>query len=53
MEVVDIVKSMTKYAVRLKKAEDVRYEIEKAVYYSLEGRPGPVLVYQTIYRDKR
>ena len=44
MEVVDIVKSMTKYAVRLKKAEDVRYEIEKAVYYSLEGRPGPVLI---------
>ena len=44
MEVIDIVKSMTKYAVRLKKAEDVRYEIEKAVYYSLEGRPGPVLI---------
>jgi acetolactate synthase-1/2/3 large subunit len=44
MEVVDIVKSMTKYAVRLKKAEDIRYEIEKAVYYSLEGRPGPVLI---------
>ena len=44
MEVVDIVKSMTKYAVRLKKAEDIRYEIEKAIYYSLEGRPGPVLI---------
>ncbi len=44
MEVVDIVKSMTKYAVRLKKAEDIRYEIEKAVYFSLEGRPGPVLI---------
>ena len=44
MEVIDIVKSMTKYAVRLKKAEDIRYEIEKAVYYSLEGRPGPVLI---------
>ena len=44
MQVVDIVKSMTKYAVRLKKAADIRYEIEKAVYYSLEGRPGPVLI---------
>lgn len=44
MEVVDIVRSMTKYAVRLKKAEDIRYEIEKAIYYSLEGRPGPVLI---------
>ena len=44
MEVVDIVKSMTKYAVRLKKAEDIRYEIEKAIYYSFEGRPGPVLI---------
>ena len=44
MQVVDIVKSMTKYAVRLKKAEDIRYEIEKAIYISFEGRPGPVLI---------
>lgn len=44
MEVVDIVKSFTKYAVRLKSANDIKYEIEKAIYLSLEGRPGPVLI---------
>jgi len=44
MEVIDIVKSMTKYSTRITNVKDLRYEIEKAIFYSLEGRPGPVLI---------
>jgi len=44
MEVMDIVKSMTKYSTRITNVKDLRYEIEKAIFYSLEGRPGPVLI---------
>lgn len=43
-DVVDIFKSVTKYAVALKKPEDIRYEIEKCLYFATEGRPGPVLI---------
>jgi len=42
--IVEIVKPMTKYAVMLKKAEDIRYELEKATYLAKTGRPGPVLI---------
>lgn len=44
MEVVDLVKPITKYAVLLKKKEDIRYELEKMLYFAKEGRPGPVLM---------
>ena len=44
MEVVDIVKPITKYAVLLKNKEMIRYELEKMLYYSTEGRPGPALM---------
>lgn len=43
-EIVDIVKSITKYAVRVDKPEDIRYHLEKAVYIAKSGRPGPVVV---------
>lgn len=43
-QVVEIVKPITKYAVMLKKAEDIRYELEKASYLAKTGRPGPVLL---------
>ncbi|MBQ0060060.1 MAG: thiamine pyrophosphate-binding protein [Lachnospiraceae bacterium] len=33
---------MTKYAVMIEKAADVRYELEKAIYLAKEGRRGPV-----------
>ena len=44
MEVVDLVKPITKYAVLLKDKNKIRYELEKMLYYSREGRPGPVLM---------
>ncbi len=44
MEVVDIVKPITKYAVLLKNKNMIRYELEKMLYYAQEGRPGPVLI---------
>ena len=42
INIIDIVKPITKYAVMIKKPEDIKYHLEKAYYLSLEGRPGPV-----------
>ncbi len=39
--IVDTVKSMTKYAVTVKDASEIRYHIEKAVYEATHGRRGP------------
>lgn len=44
MEVVNIVKPITKYAVMVDNAEDLRYELEKAVYIATSGRKGPVVI---------
>ena len=44
MEVVNLVKPITKYAVLLDKPEDIRYELEKAVYIATHGRKGPVAI---------
>ena len=44
MEVVNVVKPITKYTVLLDKAEDIRYELEKAVYIATTGRKGPVVI---------
>ena len=44
MEVVDIVKPITKYAVLLKDKNMIKYELEKMLYYAKEGRQGPVLM---------
>ena len=44
MEVVDIVKPLTNYAVLLKRAIDIRYELEKMLFYSQYSRKGPVLI---------
>ena len=43
-DVVSIFKSITKYAVLVDNAEDIRFELEKALYFATEGRPGPVLI---------
>ena len=43
-DIVGIVKPITKYAVVLRNPEDVRYELEKALFMSQSGRPGPVLI---------
>lgn len=43
-DMVSIVKSITKYAVRVDSSENIRYELEKAFYIAKEGNPGPVLI---------
>lgn len=43
-DVVSIFKSITKYAVLVDNAENIRFELEKALYFATEGRPGPVLL---------
>lgn len=43
-DVVSMVRSITKYAVRVDKPEDIKYELEKAIYIAKEGNPGPVLL---------
>ena len=44
LEVIPIVQSITKYAVKLKDPQLVRYELEKCVAMARQGRPGPVLL---------
>lgn len=43
-DVVNLVKPVTKYAKLIDKAEDVKYELEKAITIALSGRKGPVLL---------
>lgn len=40
--IVDIVSSITKYAVTIKDPHSIKYHLEKAVYEAKNGRPGPV-----------
>jgi acetolactate synthase I/II/III large subunit len=44
VDIVSIVKPITKYAVVVLAPLDIRYEMEKAYYLALNGRPGPVWV---------
>jgi acetolactate synthase-1/2/3 large subunit len=44
LNVIDIVKPITKYAVTVEDPKDIRYHLEKAVYLATHGRPGPVFV---------
>lgn len=44
MDIVSMVKPITKYAVLLDNPANVRYELEKAFYYATTGRKGPVLI---------
>ncbi|MDR2685056.1 MAG: thiamine pyrophosphate-binding protein, partial [Prevotellaceae bacterium] len=41
-DIVSCVRSMTKYAVQIWNAEEIRYHLEKAWYLALNGRGGPV-----------
>lgn len=43
-DVVSIFVTVTKYAVQLKKAEDIKMLLEEAFYKAFDGRPGPVLI---------
>lgn len=40
--IVDIVRSITKYAVTVTEPRAIRYHLEKALYLARSGRPGPV-----------
>ena len=43
-EIIPMIRHVTKYAVQISDAMDIRRELEKAVYMAREGRPGPVVV---------
>ncbi len=42
VNIVPIIKSVTKYSVMVNNPEKIRYHLEKAVYLAKSGRPGPV-----------
>jgi len=44
VDIVPMVKSVTKYAEMITDAKTVRYHVEKALYLATSGRPGPVLL---------
>ena len=44
INIIDMVKPITKYCVTVFSAQDVIYEMEKAIEIALEGRKGPVLI---------
>jgi len=43
-DIVSIVKPITKYAVMIDDADNLRYELEKAVHIATSGRKGPVVI---------
>jgi acetolactate synthase-1/2/3 large subunit len=44
VDIVSIVKPITKYAVTVLDPGEIRYHLEKALYLALHGRPGPVWI---------
>lgn len=42
LNIVDLVRPITKYAVMVTGPESIRFHLEKALYLATEGRPGPV-----------
>jgi acetolactate synthase I/II/III large subunit len=44
IDIVSIVKPITKYAITVLDPHEIRYHLEKAVYLATHGRPGPVWV---------
>jgi acetolactate synthase-1/2/3 large subunit len=44
LDIVQVVKSITKYSVQVRTAEDLILELDRAWNIALEGRPGPVLI---------
>lgn len=44
VNIVDMAKPITKYAKLIIEPETIQYELEKAVYFCKEGRPGPCLL---------
>ena len=44
VDIVSIVKPITKYAVTVVEPSEIRYHLEKAAYLAFHGRPGPVWI---------
>jgi len=44
INIIDIVKPITKYAVQIQNAYDIKYHLEKAVWLATHGRNGPVWI---------
>lgn len=42
VQIIDMVKPVTKYAVQIMEPCEIRYHLEKAYYEAVSGRPGPV-----------
>ena len=43
-DIVNMVKSSTKYSVIVRDPKEIKYHLEKAYHLSIEGRPGPVWI---------
>ena len=43
-DIISIVKPITKYAKMVMNADDIKYELQKAIHEATNGRPGPVLL---------
>ena len=44
INIVDLVKPITKYAVQITDVRDIRYHFQKAIYLATTNRPGPVWI---------
>ena len=44
VDIVSIVRPITKYAVTIVEPSEIRYHLEKAVFLAMHGRPGPVWI---------
>lgn len=44
IDIISLVKNITKYCVTVKDVKKIKYELQKACYIAMEGRKGPVLV---------
>lgn len=42
LDIIEVVKSITKYSIMVEDPKSIRYHLEKAVYFAKSGRPGPV-----------
>lgn len=43
-DIISLVKPITKYCKQITKCSDIKYELEKAYYYAINDRTGPVLL---------
>jgi acetolactate synthase I/II/III large subunit len=43
-DIIEMVRPVTKYAAMVTRAEDIRYQLDKAITEAYAGRPGPVLL---------